>query len=74
MWQGSREGRTGYWLRWWNAEGELLLWPEERAENERQRADRQQQDKELAETLLEQERQRNQELLARLAALGIDPE
>jgi hypothetical protein len=46
----------------------------QRAEDERQRADRQQQDKELAETLLEQERQRNQELLARLAALGIDPE
>lgn len=88
VWHGTREGRTGYWLRWWNAAGELLLWPEERAEaerqraenereraeNERQRADRQQQDKELAQTLLEQERQRNQELLARLAALGIDPE
>ncbi|MEG4586003.1 Uma2 family endonuclease [Microcoleus sp. MOSTC5] len=74
VWQGTREGRTGYWLRWWNAAGELLLWPEERAEDERQRADRQQQDKELAERLLEQERQRNQELLARLAALGIDPE
>ncbi|MGL5061118.1 MAG: Uma2 family endonuclease [Microcoleus sp.] len=74
VWQGTREGRTGYWLRWWNAEGELLLWPEERAENERQRADREQQDKELAQTLLEQEKQRNQDLLARLAALGIDPE
>jgi hypothetical protein len=81
VWQGTREGRTGYWLRWWNAEGELLLWPEERAENERQRAederqraDREQQDKELAQTLLEQEKQRNQELLAQLAALGIDPE
>lgn len=79
--QGTRKGRTGYWLRWWNAVGEMLLWPEERAENERQRAEAesqraesQQQDKELAETLLEQERQRNQELLARLAALGIDPE
>jgi Putative restriction endonuclease len=81
VWEGTREGRTGYWLRWWNAEGELLLWPEERAEaesqraeDERQRADREQQDKELAQTLLEQERQRNQELLAQLAALGIDPE
>ncbi|MEG4328284.1 Uma2 family endonuclease [Microcoleus sp. herbarium5] len=81
VWQETREGRTGYWLRWRTAGGEMLLWPEERtenerqrAENERQRADRQQQDKELAETLLEQERQRNQEILARLAALGIDPE
>lgn len=88
VWVGTREGRTGNWLRWWNMAGELLLWPEERAENERQRAvaesqraeaesqraDREQQDKESAQTLLEQERQRNQELLARLSALGIDPE
>ena len=74
VWQGTREGRTGNWLRWWNMAGELLLWPEERAEAERQRADREQQDKESAQTLLEQERQRNQELLARLSALGINPE
>jgi len=67
VWLGTREDRTGYWLRWWNAEGELLLWPEERA-------DRVFQEKESAQTLLEQERQRNQELLARLAALGIAPE
>ncbi|MEO6863389.1 MAG: hypothetical protein ABI180_17920 [Microcoleus sp.] len=31
-------------------------------------------ERELAETLMEQERQRNQELLARLVALGVDPE
>lgn len=40
VWEGSHEGRTGYWLRWWNAEGELLLWSEEQAEQERQRAER----------------------------------
>jgi hypothetical protein len=40
MWEGTHEGRTGRWLRWWNAEGELLLWSEERLELERQRADR----------------------------------
>ncbi|MEZ2237128.1 Uma2 family endonuclease [Microcoleus sp.] len=95
VWVGTREGRTGNWLRWWNRAGELLLWPEERAEAERQRAEAehqraeaehqraeaerqraeaQSQEKELVQTLLEQERQRNQELLARLAALGIDPE
>ncbi len=74
VWHGTREGRTGNWLRWWNIAGELLLWPEERAEAERQRADREQQDKESAQTLLEHERQRNQELLARLSALGIAPE
>ena len=109
VWVGTREGRTGNWLCWWNAAGELLLWPEEwaeaerqraeaegqraeaerqraeaerqraeaegqRAEAEGQRADREQRDKESAQTLLEQERQRNQELLARLSALNIDPE
>lgn len=40
IWEGSHESRTGYWLRWWNAEGELLLWSEERADQERLRADR----------------------------------
>ncbi len=40
VWQGRRENRTGYWLRWWNDQGELLGWGGERAEQERQRADR----------------------------------
>lgn len=31
-WQGIRENRTGYWLRWWDENGELLLWGVERAE------------------------------------------
>ena len=32
QWQGTRENRTGYWLRWWNENGELLLWGSEKAE------------------------------------------
>jgi Uma2 family endonuclease len=32
LWQGTRENRTGYWLRWWNENGELLLWGSERSE------------------------------------------
>jgi Uma2 family endonuclease len=32
VWQGTRENRTGYWLRWWNENGELLLWGSERSE------------------------------------------
>ena len=39
LWEGERQGRTGLWLRWWNAEGELLLWGEEAAEREKNRAD-----------------------------------
>ncbi|NMG07885.1 Uma2 family endonuclease [Brasilonema sp. UFV-L1] len=40
IWQGSRENRTGYWLRWWDETGELLLWGLELAAKERQRAER----------------------------------
>lgn len=32
LWQGTRENRTGYWLRWWDENGRLLLWGSERAE------------------------------------------
>ncbi len=40
VWQGTRDNRTGYWLRWWNEQGKLLLWGRELAEQERQRAER----------------------------------
>jgi Uma2 family endonuclease len=40
VWQGTRENRTGYWLRWWDEKGELLLWGLELAARERQRAER----------------------------------
>ncbi|GET43709.1 hypothetical protein MiSe_85340 [Microseira wollei NIES-4236] len=32
IWQGTRENPTGYWLRWWDENGFLLLWGTERAE------------------------------------------
>jgi len=32
VWQGTRENRTGYWLRWWDENEKLLLWGSERAE------------------------------------------
>ena len=60
VWQGDRENRTGYWLRWWDAQGNLLLWGIERAEQEAQRA--------------EQEAQRAERLLAQLRAAGIEPD
>jgi Putative restriction endonuclease len=31
-WQGEHENRTGYWLRWWDDQGNLLLWGLEKAE------------------------------------------
>lgn len=59
-WRGSKEGRTGYWLRWWNTAGEMLPWAVEQVEQERRRA--------------EQERQRAERLAAYLRSQGIDPE
>jgi hypothetical protein len=54
VWQGTRENRTGYWLRWWDEAESLLLWGFELAQQERQRANLQQQ---RAERLAEQLRQ-----------------
>jgi hypothetical protein len=58
---------TGYWLRWWDAEGNLLLWGFERAEQEAQRAEQEAQ-------RAEQEAQRAERLRAQLRAAGIEPE
>ncbi len=73
LWQGTRENRTGYWLRWWDEQGELLLWGAEMVEQERQA-------KQAAVASLEQERQakqaavvRAEQLAAKLRDLGINP-
>ncbi|NJL62172.1 MAG: hypothetical protein HC903_10480 [Methylacidiphilales bacterium] len=58
-WQGVKEGRTGYWLRWWDKTGNILPWAVERVEQEHQRA--------------EQEKQQKEKLIAYLQSQGIDP-
>lgn len=58
-WQGIKEARTGYWLRWWDQEDNLLPWAVELIEQERQRA--------------EQERQEKERLITYLRSQGIDP-
>lgn len=40
LWQGKFEGKDDRWLRWQDLNGNLLLTADERAEQERQRADR----------------------------------
>jgi hypothetical protein len=40
IWQGRYEEMELPWLRWWDDQGNLLLTGEERANRERQRADR----------------------------------
>ncbi len=39
-WQGTKEARTGYWLRWWDEAGNLLLWAVEQIEQEHQQKER----------------------------------
>ena len=60
VWQGSKANRTGFWLRWWDETGQMLLWGTELVEQEQQRT--------------EQERLRAERLAAQLRAAGIEPE
>jgi len=66
-WTGTAFGRTGNWLRWWDGEGNLLLWDSEQVEREREIA---RQEREIAQ----QERLRAEKLLAQLRAAGLEPE
>ncbi len=54
-WRGEKEQRSGYWLRWWDEAGNLLLWGVEELAAERERADR---ERERAERLAEYLRDR----------------
>lgn len=59
IWHGRRENREGYWLRWWDETGNLLLWGTELVEQER----------EAKETALK----RLEELEQKLRDAGIEP-
>jgi Uma2 family endonuclease len=81
IWFGERLGQRMNWLRWWDQDGNLLLWSSEtaeqerqRAEQERQRAEQERQRAEQEHQRAEQERQRAETLAAKLRELGIDPD
>jgi Uma2 family endonuclease len=59
-WRGEKEGRSGYWLRWWDAEAKALPWAIEKVEMEKQRA--------------EAEKQRADRLAEMLRIQGINPD
>ncbi len=40
VWQGNKANRTGYWLRWWDETGQMLLWGTECLLQERQLRER----------------------------------
>ena len=67
IWQGQYQNVEFPWLRWWDAQGNLLLTAEERLEQE-------QQELRLAQQMADRERQRADRLAAQLRALGIEPE
>ena len=58
IWAGERLGQSLNWLRWWDKEGNLVLWSAERVEYERQRADRERERAEQERQRAEQERER----------------
>nr|WP_228057317.1 Uma2 family endonuclease [Tychonema sp. LEGE 07203] len=60
VWQGTKAERSGYWLRWWDESGQMLLWGAEMVERERQQ-------RAIAQ-------QRADRLAAQLRAAGIEPE
>ena len=71
VWQDIRANRTGYWLRWWDEHGKLLLWGSELVEKERQ-------EKETAQMEVQQERQRTElakrDAIPRLLQMGLNVE
>ncbi len=73
LWDGERLGQTMTWLRWWDVDGNLLLWSAEQSAQERQRAEQECQRAEQERQRAEQERQRAETLAAKLLELGIDP-
>src|SRR5262249_27454330 len=58
LWDGTYEGKTDTWLRWTDADGNLILTGKERAEQEHQRAEQERQRAEQERQRAEQERQR----------------
>ena len=59
-WEGSIMLESAVWLQFYDSQGNLVLLPEEVAEQEKQQA--------------EQERQRAERLAAKLKELGIEPD
>jgi Uma2 family endonuclease len=74
LWSGKKAEMTTTWLRWWDADGNLLLWGSEQLSQERQRAEQERQRAEQERQRAEQAHQRVKQLTERLRQLGVDPE
>jgi hypothetical protein len=74
LWTGEFEGRQDTWLRWRNADGDILLTGDEQAEQERSRAEQERSRAEQAEQSASQAQARADRLAELLRAQGIDPD
>ncbi|MBE9062663.1 Uma2 family endonuclease [cf. Phormidesmis sp. LEGE 11477] len=73
-WEGQHYDRAGLWLRWWDADQQLLLWNEEKVEAERQRAEAERQRAEQAQEKANEANQISQKAVKKLIALNLSVE
>ncbi len=73
-WRGEKEGRDGYWLRWWDEAEQLLPWAIEQISAEKQRADEEKQRADEEKQRADEEKQRADRLAEILRSQGIDPD
>nr|WP_297089109.1 Uma2 family endonuclease [Thermoleptolyngbya sp. C42_A2020_037] len=74
LWEGEFEGISGQWLRWCDAQGQVIWTGAEGQNAERQRAEAERQRAEAERQRAEAERQRADRLAERLRAMGVDPD
>lgn len=74
VWEGSRQNRTGYWLRWWNEQQALLLWGSELAQQAQELAQREREVAQREREAAQRERERAEQLAEQLRAMGIEPD
>ena len=67
VWEGTISDQKGFWLRFYDEAGKMILLPKEQAEQERQ-------EKERALAAVADERKQNERLQAALRKAGIDPD
>ncbi len=74
LWQGSYESIERLWLRWFTAEGDLILTPSEEATTTQARLNLAEQEAAEARQEAAKARQRAERLAAKLRELNIDPD
>ncbi len=72
MWIGKKADYEGCWLRWWDREGNLILWGGELIQQERLRVEEERQRAEAERQRAEQAEAKNIRLMEKLRAMGVD--